>query len=270
MNIEVICPYCRFSKKLPKEKIPVGARWATCPSCGQRFEFSARGKDTDPAIEEAGSGYAFKEPKRKGAPWENRAEVGLWHGIYDTSKAVLFSPGAFFSSISPDGGIKEPLAFGVLVGSFGRMFGVFWHFLIFSGSLLALGQSVFSHLTVGLIFLIIIVIIPFLLVLSMFIYSGVLHLLLLIVGGGKNTFEATFRVVSYSQATRAWVLIPFIGGWIGGIWQLVVQIIGLREIHETSYLRVIIAFLIPVALLLVVTVAVVIPLLIFINRHWIG
>jgi hypothetical protein len=107
-------------------------------------------------------------------------------------------------------------------------------------------------------------------ILSMFIYSGILHLLLLIVGGGKNRFEATFRVVSYSQATQAWVLIPFIGGWIGGIWQLVVQTIGLREIHETSYFRLIIAFLIPVALLLLVTAAVLIPLLIYINRHWIG
>ncbi len=270
MTVELVCPYCHFSKKVPKEKIPARARWATCPSCGQRFEFSTREKDTGPAIEESGPEPVFKERKRKGAPWENRSELGLWHGIYDTFKAVLFSPGAFFSSLSLDGGIKEPLAFGVLVGSFGRMFGVFWPFLIFSGSLLALGQSVFSHLTMGLIFLIIIVIIPFFLILSMFIYSGILHLLLLIVGGGKNSFEATFRVVSYSQATRAWVLIPFIGGWIGGIWQLVVQAIGLREIHETSYFRVIIAFLIPLALLLLMTVAVVIPLLIYINRHWIA
>lgn len=53
-------------------------------------------------------------------------------------------------------------------------------------------------------------------------------------------------MVSYSQAAQIWGLIPFIGGSIGWIWQLVVQIIGLREMHETSYSRVIIAFLIPV------------------------
>jgi hypothetical protein len=270
MTVEMVCPYCHFSKKVPKEKIPARARWATCPICGQRFEFSVPEKDTGPAIEESAPEPEFKERKRKEAPWENLSELGLWRGIYDTFKAVLFSPGAFFSSLSFDGGVKEPLAFGILVGSFGRMFGVFWYFLIFSGSRLALGQSVFSHLTMGLIFLIIIVIIPFFVILSMFIYSGILHLLLLIVGGGKNRFEATFRVVSYSQATQAWVLIPFIGGWIGGIWQLVVQTIGLREIHETSYFRLIIAFLIPVALLLLVTAAVLIPLLIYINRHWIG
>ncbi len=278
MTVELVCPYCRFSKKVPKEKIPVGARWATCPRCGQRFEFSASEKDIDLAIEEIGTGPGFqgkekkaeKVRKRKGSPWESRSNLGLWHGIYDTFKAVLFSPQVFFSSLSFEGGIREPLAFGLLVGSLGRMVGVFWQFLILSSGLLAFSQSVFSHFTMGLIFFIVIVIIPFFLVLSMFIYSGILHLLLLIVSGGKNRFEATFRVVSYSQAARAWVLIPFIGGWIGGIWQLVVQTIGLREIHETSYLRVFIAFLIPVALLFLVTLAVLIPLFIYVNRHWIG
>ena len=278
MTVELVCPYCRFSKKVPKEKIPVGARWATCPRCGQRFEFSASEKDVDLSIEEIGTepGFQGKEKKaekvrkRKGAPWESRSNLGLWHGIYDTFKAVLFSPEVFFSSLSFEGGVGEPLAFGLLVGSLGRMVGVFWQFLIFSSGLLAFSQSVFSHFTMGLIFLIVIVIIPFFLILSMFIYSGILHLLLLIVSGGKNRFEATFRVVAYSQAAQAWVLIPFIGGWIGRIWQLVVQIIGLREIHETSYLRMIIAFLIPVALLFLVAMAVLIPLFIYVNRHWIG
>ena len=69
-------------------------------------------------------------------------------------------------------------------------------------------------------------------------------------------------MVSYSQATQIWAVIPFIGGFIGSLWILIVQIVGLREIHETSYLRVILALLIPVALILLV-LAIVIPLLVF-------
>lgn len=268
MTVKIVCPYCHFSKAVPKEKIPAKARWATCPSCGQRFELPVPEKFTEHVHEEPLLEPGIREDERKGAPWEKRSELGLWHGIYDTFKAVLFSPKTFYRSLSRDDGIKEPLAFGILVGSFGRMFGVFWHFLIFSGSLLALGQSVFSNLTIGLIFLIVITMIPFFLIVSIFIYSGILHLLLYIVGGGKKGFEATFRVVSYAQATQAWVLIPFIGGWIGGVWQLIVQIIGLREIHESSYSRVIIAFLIPIALIFLVTVGVLVTLLFFLNRHW--
>lgn len=160
------------------------------------------------------------------------------------------------------GGITEPLAFGLLLGSIGSMFGFFWEFLIMSGGLLAVGEELMGRVSMSLIFFSIIIISPLFVAITMFVGSAVLHLLLLIVRGGKNGFEATFRVVSYSQATQIWAVIPFIGGFIGSLWILIVQIVGLREIHETSYLRVILALLIPVALILLV-LAIVIPLLVF-------
>ena len=80
-----------------------------------------------------------------------------------------------------------------------------------------------------------------------------MHLMLLIVGV-KNGFEATFRVISYSQATQVLGLIPFIGGVIGGVWLAIVQFIGLRAIHEISYLKVLMAFLIPVVVLILIMV----------------
>jgi len=100
--------------------------------------------------------------------------------------------------------------------------------------------------TLTFIFLVVMALVPLLVMLTLFLHSGVLHVLLRVTGAGSRGFEATFRVVSYSQATSVWGLVPLFGGLIGGIWQVVVQIIGLREIHETSYLKVIIAFLIPV------------------------
>ena len=72
------------------------------------------------------------------------------------------------------------------------------------------------------------------------------------VGAGANRFEATFRVVAYSQATRVWSVIPFIGSPIGWVWRSIVQIIGLKEAHETSYGRIVVAFLIPLVMLIVV------------------
>jgi len=71
------------------------------------------------------------------------------------------------------------------------------------------------------------------------------------VRGGKSGFEATFRVVAYSQATRVWSVIPFVGGPIGWVWRTIVQIIGLKQAHEVSYARIVVALLIPLALLLV-------------------
>ncbi len=271
MSVELICPYCQFSKKVPNEKIPVGAKWVTCPRCHQRFEFSVVEKDVDLVTRETERKTGFErleeEPEegytRNGAPWENRSELGLWQGIYKTFKAVLFSPEIFFRSLTFKAGIVEPLAFGTLVGSIGSMFGLFWQLLMWSGLVLTYGESIFGQFTIGVILLIIMVIIPILWVAWIFVSSGITHLLLLIVRGGENGYEATLRVVSYSQATQVWSLIPFVGGTIGWIWQLVVQIIGLRYIHRTSYLRVIVAFLIPVAIIFLLGIVVVIGLVLF-------
>jgi hypothetical protein len=262
MTVEIICPRCNFSKSIPKEKIPSRARWATCPQCKHRFSFAPPKGDITP--EQGQKEGGAKVPVERGAPpWENRSELGLWQGIYQTFKAVLFSPDRLFGTMTHKGGITEPMAFGLLLGSIGSMFGFFWQFLMMSGGLQALGEALIGRVSMSLIFFAIIIISPLFVAITMFIGSAVLHLLLLIVRGGRNGFEATFRVVSYSQATQIWGVIPFIGGFIGGLWILVVQIVGLREIHETSYLRVILALLIPVAFILLLVLAIVVPLLIF-------
>jgi len=262
MTVEIKCPKCNFSKSIPKEKIPASARWATCPQC--KYRFSIAPPQAGPGLEQGQRERGIEvRAERRAPPWENRSELGLWQGIYQTFKAVLFSPDKLFSTMTHEGGIMEPLAFGLLLGSIGSMFGFFWQFLMMSGTLLALGEEIMGQLSMSLIFFAIIIISPLFVTITMFIASAVLHLLLLIVRGGKNGFEATFRVVSYSQATQLWAVIPFVGGFIGGLWILVVQIIGLREIHESSYLRVILALLIPVALILLIVLAIVIPLLIF-------
>jgi len=273
VTTEISCPYCHFSKKIPEKIIPVSAKWAICPRCNQKFEISPLDEEARPFAEEEGLNRgpheagqeSGEEPFRNGAPWENRSETGFAKGTYRTFKETLFSPTAFFRGLTFNGGIREPFAFGLLIGAVGNMFGIFWPVLLMSGGLFPFGEAIFGHLTVGLIFLFMVVAVPVCVTLSMFIYSGILHLLLLIVGGGKNRFEATFRVVAYSQAAQAWDLIPVVGSWIGGIWQIIIQVIGLREMHNISYLRVFMAFLLPIGVLFILTMMALIPLLIYLG-----
>jgi len=273
VTTEIVCPFCHFSKKIPEKMIPVRAKWAICPRCNQKFEIPLLDKETRPFDEKESSnrgqyeaGQEFEEePIRDSAPWENRSETGFAKGTYRTFKAVLFSPTTFFRGLTFNNGIREPLAFGLLIGAVGNMFGIFWPVLMMSGGLFPFGDAILGHLTVGLIFLVMVVAIPVCVTLSMFIYSAILHLLLMIVRGGKNRFEATFRVVAYSQAAQAWDLIPVVGSWIGGIWQLIVQVIGLREMHNISYLRVFMAFLLPVGILFLLTMMALVPLLIYLG-----
>lgn len=239
--VEITCPQCNYTKSIPIEKIPPGARWIKCPKCGNKFEYLKKEEDVE-------------TEKRDATPWERRLQLGLWKGIKQTIKSVLFSPKNMFSSMPVRGGWRDPLAFGLLVGAISSMFAFFWEFLIANSGLLKPFGGVSISLSSPIIFLILIFLSPILVGISVFISSLIIHLLLLLVRAGNNRFEATFRVVAYSQATRIWSLLPFIGSPIGWVWRSIVQIIGLKEAHETSYLRIIVAFSIPIGLLLLIVV----------------
>jgi len=235
--VEITCPQCNYTKSIPLEKIPPRARWIRCPNCGNRFEYLRR---QEAAITE----------KRHATPWERLSQLGLWESIKQTLKSVIFSPKNMFSAMPVSGGWREPLAFGLLVGSISSMVGFFWEFMIATGGLLNPLGGLSISLSSPIIFLSFIFLSPLLVTVNLFISSAVIHLLLLLVRGGKNRFEATFRVVAYSQATSVWSILPFIGSPIGWVWKSIVLIIGLREAHEINYLRIVVAFSIPLALLL--------------------
>jgi hypothetical protein len=262
MTVDITCPNCNFSKTIPEEKIPVGTRWATCPQCQSRFEINVPETGFDFFQEQTGI-ETESERARGASPWENLSELGIWKGIYQTFNAVLFSPEKLFRDMNCRGRFWEPLAFGTLFGSIGTMLGFFWQFLIMLGSFRFVSQDAFGQSTMGIIFLGIIILSPLFVIMGIFISSAILHLCLLLVGGGTHGFEGTFRVVSYSQATKIFGVLPFIGGLVGWVWQLIIQIIGLKEIHETTYLRVIMAFLMPVALIFALFIVVLTALFVF-------
>ncbi len=67
-----------------------------------------------------------------------------------------------------------------------------------------------------------------LVIVGVFIASGILHLCLMILGGAKKSFETTFRGVFFSTgSTYVLFMIPFCGGMIAGVWNIVLEIIGL-------------------------------------------
>ncbi len=250
-RIEIICPFCGFSKEIGEEIIPRGAKRATCPRCRQRFEIPCFGKNAEHSAETDAPG------PDKESPWENRSEIGLLQGVFRTLREVLFRPSSFFRDLSANRGMWEPMGFGLLTGSIGAMFGFFWHFLLLSGTMSRFGVPFFGHAAAGILFVFMITLVPLIIALGMVVYAAFLHLLLSIVRGGGRGFEASFRVIAFSQSAQLLGIIPVIGGWAGLVWQLIVQAAGLKEIHRISYLRLTAAMLIPVALVLLFALAVV-------------
>jgi len=244
MTVEITCPKCGYSKQLAEERIPQGVRRAKCPRCGEGFAFN-------PELDRA-------RTNRRGrilSPWERRAEIGLSQGILQTAKQVVFSPRLFFRTARTEGGLREPLAFGILFGSIGLMVELFWQFVAGEGSLSSIQLDFMGDYGTGLVFWAATILCPLAAALMICVTSLVFHLLLTVVGGGKKGFEASFRAVCYSQATQFWALIPYVGGLVATLWLVVVQLIGIRELHEVSYARVLIAFLIPAVLVLAALMA---------------
>jgi hypothetical protein len=172
-----------------------------------------------------------------------------------TLSKFMFSPKKSYGAMAVRGGLREPLAFGLLIGSIGVMFTFFWQFVIAStGGVVPSGDLPLS-VTSPLFFLLLIFLAPALSLVGLFVWSFIIHVLLFLVRGNTNGFEATFRVIAYSQATQVWSVIPVVGGFIGWCWRAVIQIIGLKEAHRISYGKIFVALLIPVALFVVMGVA---------------
>jgi hypothetical protein len=237
MNVEITCPVCNFSKTVPDDKIPSGVRWVICPGCKHRFEFAAIKPDMEPG-EEPG----------EGSPWEQRDELGLWQGIYQTFVSVLFSPARFFRGMTSGKGIKEPMAFGLLLGSLGYMLSFFWEFLLVSGAIKSLSSDIFSHIPINQLFVIAMFLSPLLAILNMFITAAIVHVLMLAFNSGKGGFKGTFRVIAFGQATKVLSIIPFLGVITGWVWNVAVVVNGLKEIHKTSNFKAIAAVFISIVL----------------------
>ena len=208
--------------------MPEGVKWVICPGCKHRFEIVSN----EPDIEQD------ERP-----PWERRIDLSLFHGIYKTFIAVLFSPGRFFRKMNSGKGIGEALAFGLLSGSLGYMIGLFWVYLLISMGITSSG-GFFSRIPITWFFLAVMILSSLIVLVKMHITSAVIHGFMRVFNDGRGGFERTFKVIAFGQSTRALAFIPLLGGIAGWFWNLVVVIIGLKEIHKTSYSKVISAVII--------------------------
>jgi hypothetical protein len=78
-----------------------------------------------------------------------------------------------------------------------------------------------------------------------FVAAGVMHLMLLLLGGARRGFEATFRVAAYAHATSLLLLVPFCGLPITLVWRVVTYVIGLAEAHQIGHGKALAAVLLP-------------------------
>src|SRR5262249_43663706 len=62
-----------------------------------------------------------------GLPWDRRQELGFFQAFFETLKLVLLNPSEAFTRMKPEGGLGEPLIYGLVGGCVGLFF-----YLLFS------------------------------------------------------------------------------------------------------------------------------------------
>jgi hypothetical protein len=198
-------------------------------------------------------GIHDRPTSRPGPPWE---QPGAFFNRYiETAKGALLDTNNFFATMRRTGGIGAPLTYGML----GVVVGLLGSFLIqmampFGGAF-PMGSGMrgagagIGGLLLGL------VVVPCIALVGLFISSGIIHLVLSLLGGARQGFETTFRVIAYTHgSTGPLSIVPFCGGLIGSIWGIVIMIMGLAKAHETTTGKAAGAVLIPVAVCCVLAV----------------
>ncbi len=135
-----------------------------------------------------------------GLPWENREQKGWFNALLETIQMVLMRPTEAFTVMRREGGLMDPLLYSVILGMIGGVISFVLSFGLRSfgigrsnglGALFGVGAASFGML----------ILTPVFIVVGLFISAGIIHLVLMMLGGAKRPFEATLRVVCYASGS---------------------------------------------------------------------
>jgi hypothetical protein len=193
-------------------------------------------------------------PDDKHVPWEEREKYGFFAALWETWKESIVNPDKFFAKLPYSGGMGSPILYAVILGTismvasavYGMIFSTAWLGLISS---LSHQPELFENAKWGTRWnLISIPLSPLIILVGLFIFSGIIHLIGKLLGWAKRDFEATLRAVAYSYAPYLFTLVPFCGSYISGIWALILVMIGYKHMQDTTTGKAVLTVLLPMIL----------------------
>lgn len=171
-------------------------------------------------------------------------------------KGFLLEPSKTFDAIKEEDLGEAIKYYAVIAAVYSVIFAVLFAFM---GSLLG---SMMGGQNLGMMFgagagiggaVIIFVMFMIFAIIGAFIGGAVLHIFVYIVGGRKGIAQ-TIKAVMYGSTPGlllGWI--PIIG-FIAGIWSLVLEILGIRQLQELTTGRAILAVLIPIIIIVILTI----------------
>lgn len=188
------------------------------------------------------------EPDR--IPWEDRGPGEAIAAFVATLRSAHRAPRRFFAVLSPEGGYGPPLLFAMIVGTLGAAALVGWEALALRAGIESQGLSKLLEQSRGFGWAVWLTILlaPALVAAQLVLVTAVTHLMLLLLGGARRGYRATFRACAYAQAPEVLYLIPVCGAIVAPVWSLALRIVGLAAVHDTAASRAAAAVLLPVFL----------------------
>jgi len=226
-----------------------------CPHCNELV-----GTDTvikkpgeglrPPSSEPANPLVTITEDPDRPPTWDD--EGPFFSRLWNTWKKSTFYPATFFKTTPTNSGLGRPLFYAIIIVFISTAAGVLWNLIFTALQIPFFGMDkkslesipglyeVMPYIMMGFVILS-----PIFTVIWIFLWSGILHLCLMILDGNKKGFEATFRSVVYGLSPYAFGIVPFCGGIVAVIWSIVTIIIGLKQTHQIPIWKAIVAYFLP-------------------------
>jgi len=225
------CPQCGFVQSQAPECVKCGIVFSKVGERSVSHHSTGVGVIDESTVDEI--------EDEASTPWEDMADLGFVNAFTRTVQQVLSTPDLFFRKVSI-GGILSPLLFGVLTSVIAVLFTLLWQYFfagMFGGANMAFAKSALAYAFL----------VPVFVAIGFFVAGGVLHTALMVVGGNRSGFGATFRILMYSNSTQLIAIIPLLGSIFAFVYYPVLIIVGLKEAHGITMGRA--AFAVFVALI---------------------
>ena len=204
------------------------------------------GATTSTSMPSSAASIAETPAARSGLPWEHRRERGF-KAFIETLTMVLTKPGTAFSVMRIEGGLGEPLLYAIIGGGIGVIVWFIFSLALNSVGLVTPRETGFGPMLGMTVSFMVLMWRLVAVAVAPFIFGGLVHVSLMLIGSAKKTFETTFRVIAFSQGSTAPLqLVPCCGGLVALVWCLVANCIGVARAHEIDTGRATLAVLLPV------------------------
>jgi hypothetical protein len=181
-------------------------------------------------------------------PWE-RQGLDFFSALFETLKLLVTSPRRAFGLMPVEGGMGRALFFAIPMAWLGILATTLWEVAL-RGTMESLGPpwmgdryEISSAMQIGVAALA-----PIWLPILLVIQSAIQHLFLMMVGGARSGYSATFKVACYVQVSALAGLVPVCGSLASLLWQVILLVIGFSAVHRISTGRAALAVLLPLFL----------------------